>query len=649
MKKFSVHHACITLLYIASLFLFASCSDDDNNDNDKGTTPSSEELIYAQVQKASDSSLTIDEIISHSSGTVFVFSDRSRAAFNKEHIVIDISKSSELTISKSAGNTWVINGKDTQIPVVSASETKPIIICATYDNEAATFYLSNGNKIGIECTSAGSITLFKFEANNNEGLEEDITATIKGKEIELAVPYIMPLNSLTATFIYAGQSIKIGETEQVSGTTKNNFSEPVIYTVTTTKGTKFEYTVTVTHKAPRLPRVIVTTEGGASIDTKDTYVRMSVTVEDKDKLYTDGKTFTADAGIRGRGNSTWNEPKKPYRMKLDNKASLLGMSTDKDWALLANHLDKSLLRNLVAFKISSIAEMSWTPGSISVDFYLNGEYRGVYTLTEHVKVSKERLNIDLVKNTDNSGEALTGDYFLELDFHADEKHFRTKIKDLPIMYKDPDEPTSQQEKYVEDYFNNAEAVLYSSTFTDPDNGYRKYIDMESFINYYIIHELSKNADGNMRGSCYLSLRRNGKIEQPLVWDFDLAFGNADHITSEQGASSDGWDGWYIKTCAPWFDRFFEDPAFVHQLKNRWNELKPELDQLPDFIRDHAEKIDESQKKNFGPKVSGGAGWSITERKWNTSKIRGTYEGEINFLLDFVEKRLEWLDKNINGL
>ena len=106
----------------------------------------------------------------------------------------------------------------------------------------------------------------------------------------------------------------------------------------------------------------------------------------------------------------------------------------------------------------------------------------------------------------------------------------------------------------------------------------------------------------MRGSCYLAIRRNGKIEQPLVWDFDIAFGNADHITWEQGASSAEWDGWYLKTCAPWFDRFFEDPQFVSALKKRWNELKPQLNQLPDFIRQQAKDLDEAQKRNFGSKV-----------------------------------------------
>ena len=266
-----------------------------------------------------------------------------------------------------------------------------------------------------------------------------------------------------------------------------------------------------------------------------------------------------------------------------------------------------------------------------------------------MRISDERVNLDLVSPYDNSGEAVTGDYFLELDFHYDEPYkFKTNHKELPIMFKDPEEPTTNQFNYVKNFFNTAEEVLYSSNFRDPEEGYRKYIDVESIINYYIIHELSKNVDGNFRGSCHMALHRNGKIETPMVWDFDIAFGNADHITWEQGASSSDWDGWFIKTESPWFDRFFEDPEFVAELKARWNELKPELDHLPNFIRDHADALNESQQRNFSPKPQG-AGWSITKVEWNTSNIRGSYQNEVNYLIYFVEKRIQWLDANINSL
>ncbi|WP_108823323.1 CotH kinase family protein [Dysgonomonas sp. Marseille-P4361] len=488
-----------------------------------------------------------------------------------------------------------------------------------------------------------------FEPEHNKELEERVIAVFSGKNAEITIPYHISTEALIATFTYQGELVKIGEIEQISGETRNNFTDPLTYKVFSGKEV-VEYTVTVKRKAPRIPIIRIKTENQAAIEGKEKYVNATIQIDDPDKLYTDGSTFSSATGIKGRGNSTWGMPKKPYRLKLDQKASLLGMSTDKDWALLANYSDKTLLRNLTAFEISRIVGMQWTPSSLSVELYLNNEYKGVYALTEHVKVSEERVDLDLVTPSSNSGEALTGDYFLELDFHADEENlFKTSIKELPIMFKDPENPTTEQFKYVEDFFNTAESSLYSTNFADPLLGYSKYIDIESFINYYIIQELTKNVDGNMRGSCYLTLRRNGKIEQPLVWDFDIAFGNANHIVTEQGASSVGWDGWYIKTCSPWFDQLFKDPVFVQRLKERWNEVKPQLDQIPNYIREHAEGLKDAQQRNFSNKMIGGAGWDIHEKIWPNFVDRGSYSEEIIYLTTFVKKRLEWLDTNINNL
>ncbi|MDD4516678.1 CotH kinase family protein [Massilibacteroides sp.] len=494
-----------------------------------------------------------------------------------------------------------------------------------------------------ELSSVAQIDSFTFEPKSNKEIIVTSPGRMSGSDISISIPNGVSPTAFVATFTYSGKSVKVGDVEQVSGVTKNDFSKPVVYTVTATDGTTVNYTV-VSKELPLVPKVYVNT-WGVPISDKETYVKSEVRIEDVQYA----TATDLPAGIKGRGNSTWDKPKKPYRIKLDKKASLLGLSNDKNWALLANYFDKTLLRNITAFEIAKIADMEWTPSSVSVDFYMNGIYQGVYSLTEHVRVSEERLNMDLVEPSDNSGEALTGDYFLELDFHWDEYYkFKTDLEQLPIMFKDPEEPTDAQFNYVKDYFNTAERVLYSSNFKDPDDGYRKYIDVESFINYYIVQELAKNVDGNMRGSCYMSIRRNGKIEMPLVWDFDLAFGNADYIVEEQGASSAGPDGWYIKTCSPWFDRLFKDPYFVSELKKRWEELKPELDGIPDFIREHALAIQDSQARNFTSQPNG-AGWNINQEEWNTSRKGVSYTSEVNFFINFVEKRLQWLNTNINKL
>jgi hypothetical protein len=172
----------------------------------------------------------------------------------------------------------------------------------------------------------------------------------------------------------------------------------------------------------KIPVVTIETENHATINDKENYINCSVIINDDGKLYTDGTPFSGSGRIRGRGNSTWIMPKKPYKIKLDNKAKLLGMSTDNEWVLLANYSDRSLLRNSTAFEISRIVGMDWTPRSRNVELYLNNTYLGVYQLAEHVKVSEERCNLNLVDVSATETADLQADYLMELDFHFDASH-----------------------------------------------------------------------------------------------------------------------------------------------------------------------------------------------------------------------------------
>ena len=143
-----------------------------------------------------------------------------------------------------------------------------------------------------------------------------------------------------------------------------------------------------------IPIIWIDTDGAAPIRDKDNYVNGTIKVSDPKGYFSDVKEFEARMKIKGRGNSTWGMPKKPYKIKLEEKAEILGIPKDKEWVLLANYADKSLLRNITAMEMSRILGFRWTPVMISVEFYLNGEYQGVYVFTEHKKVSKNRVNID---------------------------------------------------------------------------------------------------------------------------------------------------------------------------------------------------------------------------------------------------------------
>lgn len=637
-------------LFLAVAALLLACSKDEDIDTgtkpgDNGNPPSAPTSLLEQFENAYNNSLIIKNIANDNSSTIITFNDNSTISLTPECHVINAENEGMPTLSKSFTGTWMVNGIDLGIPSKKSNTEETKIVCVAYNKDAATVYINDGNRKVISREGEDSIYSFIFEAINNQELSQDIEATINDNMIEAILPEGVSAKALVASFNYRGESVTVNNAPQQSGTTINNFEEPLTFILKTNDGSTKEYVVNI--KFMYLPKIYIHTENNAEILDKENYVNSTVRIEDPSKIYTDGTPFESTAGIRGRGNSTWDMPKKPYKIKLDKAANLLGInSDDKDWALLANYSDKSLLRNIVAFKISEIVGMRWTPKSVSAEVYLNDKYLGVYTLTDHKEVSEKRLNLNLAEENG----AVEGDYFMELDFHYDEgERFKTDLKQLPIMLKDPEEVSTEQFNFVKDFFNKAEAVLYSDKFTDPEEGYHKYIDINSFVDYFIVQELSKNCDGNMRGSCYLSIIDNKIIEQSFVWDFDIAFGNAKHIVTEQGASSDGPTGWYIKTCSPWFDQLFKDPKFVQALKDKWNAVKPQLNMLPFFVTQHYNQLKAAAARNFGKIEDGGAGWNVHEIMWPNYVDRGEYKNEVDFLISFIQQRMAWLDKNINNL
>lgn len=400
-------------------------------------------------------------------------------------------------------------------------------------------------------------------------------------------------------------------------------------------------------KVQNIPVVRIKTKWGAEIKDKKNYVDGTITITDPEKMYSDVTEFTADMGIRGRGNSTWEWPKKPWKVKLDEKAEILGMPADKEWALLANYSDRTLLRNVVAMKISEICGLSWTPRIRSVEVYLNDEYQGVYTICEHKKVSKARVNIDVVDETANEGEAVEGGYYLEIDETMDKTVKWWTSMGVPVMFKEPEEPTSAQYDYVTGYVEAFEQALQGQDFADPVTGYAAYVDVDSFINYYIVQELTKNIDGNLRRSSYMTKERGKKLELYHVWDFDLTLGNCGYFDGNVG---NGPHGFWIKNFAPnntygggWYFRLFDDPAFVDAVQARWNELFPELEKITDFIDDQAFSLQPSSRRNFEK-------WDInTAVDWVGVASLGSYEAEIEYLKTFYSERLIWLNTYLNLL
>jgi len=212
-------------------------------------------------------------------------------------------------------------------------------------------------------------------------------------------------------------------------------------------------------------------------------------------------------------------------------------------------------------------------------------------------------------------------------------------KYTPVMFSDPEEPDSGTIDYAKNYFKQFETALWAKDF----NKVYEYIDIESFINYFIIQELTKNVDGNLRKSTFLTLEKGGRLEMYHVWDFDISLGNCDYYYD--GLNT--WEGWWIKDRGAsgqyhgWYYRLFKDPAFVDRVKERWNELYPEFKKVPDYIDRQRETMHGAPDRNFKQ-------WDILNvYVWPNAKVTGSYNAEVNWLKENYTKRLSWLNDEIN--
>lgn len=355
--------------------------------------------------------------------------------------------------------------------------------------------------------------------------------------------------------------------------------------------------------------------------------------------------------IRGRGNSTWSVDKKPYKIKLDKKADILGMGKNKHWVLLANYYDNSLLRNKITYWLGSKLNMPFTPKSEPVDVVMNGEYYGSYMLCEQVRVGSTRVNIDDLEDNKDAMHAteepfITGGYLLSLEPYGNEekKSFKTS-KGNTFLIESPsfeDYYNETQYNYIKNYVQKVEDAIYGSGYKGSDGvSYKDLMDVASTVYYYWIQEFSMNSDGYISTSTYLYKPRNGKLYWGPLWDFDyVAWGSTEYDKN----CIEGW----TRNDKVWLDKLFEDRTFAQEIVNTWPKLKATLEEL---VKDggqldiYKKRVEKSAAYNF--------------EKWGMSPLNDdnekdgktglTYDQEIERLRGWIKERMNWVEKNINSL
>ena len=374
-----------------------------------------------------------------------------------------------------------------------------------------------------------------------------------------------------------------------------------------------------------LPVLRIDTNGAAPIVDRENYVPGTITLDPNGSSFA---PYTGTMGIRGRGNSTWTYSKKPYRVKLDTKSALMGLPAERDWALLANAVDESQLRTYAAMQASEMTDLPYTPAVRHVEVVLNGQYNGVYVLTEHQEIGSDRVDITEMEDTDNSGVEVTGGYRLEIDFRLEENNepgWRTG-RNVPLVIKDPDPATPEQRNYIRGFIADFESALFGPNFADPVNGYRKYLDVDSFVDHYLVQELTRNQDVFAASTFFTKERGDDLLRSGPVWDFDRSMGTA----GGQPGVDQGPEGFRARIRGTWPPRLFRDPALVQQVAQRWQELRGDFATLPALLLAEGAELRPAIENDLV--------------RWHYPTNPGLQEEDTpEYLADWLTQRIAWLD------
>lgn len=413
-----------------------------------------------------------------------------------------------------------------------------------------------------------------------------------------------------------------------------------------------------------LPIVIIETGGKQIVNEPKTDVRIRIINNGPGKMnsiFDPANEYDGLAGIEIRGQSSQMFPKKSYGFETrtesggENKVSLLGMAAHDDWVLHAPYSDKTMLRNDITYYLGSRMNR-WQPGAHFVEAYLNGQYIGVYQLMERIKRGKGRVDIAKMEPGDIYGDNLTGGYIFKVDkthdlssfeyFYTNPVNRYRNARNYAYSYYYPksDAIATAQKNYLQNFLTHFENNLNGSSFANLSNGYMRFIDVESFIDFQIMNELANNVDGYRYSTFFYKQRDSdgGKLVAGPLWDFDLGYGNLNY--SPRHFSTSQWCytnyGPAEPNCMHWWARMMEDPEYETRLKRRWSTLRKTIlhnDSIMAYIDSRVALLGDAVNRNFKR-------WPILGvQVWPNNYVGPTYEAEVSNLKHWLTNRLYWMD------
>jgi len=370
--------------------------------------------------------------------------------------------------------------------------------------------------------------------------------------------------------------------------------------------------------------------------------------------------YDGNIGIKFRGQTSLVLfDKKGYSLETrdelgeEDSANLLGMPKEVDWVLNGPYSDKSLMRNALMYTLAD-SITPYAPRVQMVEVILNNEYQGVYLFTEKIKRDDSRIDIAKLKDDEIAGDDLTGGYILKFDKAEPEEIgwmspysiSEAQPTNFVHVYPKYDDIVPEQKEYIKNWITDFEDLLASPNYTDDEIGYRKSINTESFIDFMLLNEMSRNVDG-YRLSTYMYKDKDSNDDElhlGPVWDYNLAFGNANYC---DGSRTDGWAYDFNEVCSGdmyqihfWWDRLLMDPSFEEDLAKKWMKLRngkfsnTNINELIDLF---ADQLAEPQVRNFQK-------WNILGTQvWPNEFVGDTYDSEVDYLRNWLMDRLSWMD------
>ena len=581
-------------ILVTILLLFSACKDEEPS------ISSTKELLNFSILKSDNQGKVANDVEASIQGSV---------------ITLPLDKYDDLksliAVFEYNGKSITIDGVEQESGVTSNDYSQPLVFTVEAEDGSKQQYT-----VEIALKDTGVLSAFRFLKKNNAFLTADVSSSIGEESIIPLVTFSQ--SELIPTFTTNAVKVLVGEVEQKSGMTKNDFSSPVVYQFIMRNGETFQYTVKAEFLLSAIPELTITTTDPsiAEIPSKDYYLEGTLAVNGRGGY----EDYTGKTEVKGRGNSTWGYPKKPYRLKLNKKAEICGLGKAKNYVLLANHLDPTLMLNSVAFKIGRLLELPFTNHAIPVDVVLNGIYKGSYLLTEQIEVKENRVDLD----ENNS-------VLWELDsYWDDEPKFKSTAFNLPVMVKDPDLTTEQFEYWKKDF--NAFTTQFAKEPLE-GNSYVDMIDIESVAKFLITFNLVHNMEINHPKSVFLHKEGNGKYVMGPIWDFDWAYdyeGTSNHFgrynTPLFSSSMNG-----VGTA--FFQRFLQDSRVKAIYKRTWQDFKNnKLDALLQYVDDYAVMLKPSVERN--------------SELWENTR---SFDTKVKELKTWLRNRADYIDSEVSKL